>query len=209
MKKLRLLFVAALLLPATSLFAQGYVTLGYGPSFPLAQVRDYIDKTSWRSLNLEAGWFFTKDLSLGVAFSWYGYYKSYPYQTYENIENTTVTVTGRQWRYVNFYPLVAVAKYYIPFKDLDFKPFVGVAAGAVFADRRLDFGVYTISENTIQLGFYPELGFSYWINDGLALSLDARYNYSLKTNTLPSHSNVALNLGVLWKFGERNFTFTN
>jgi len=201
MKKIRYVFSAAFLLVTASLFGQGYFIIGYGPSIPTGKTSDYIDLTSWRSFNVEAGAFVTKNISVGAAFSWYGSYKAYPKQTYENVSGTTITITGRQWRYENLYPLVVVARYYIPIKDLDFRPFVGAGLGPYFVNRSLDFGIYSVSENTTQFGFYPQLGFSYWINSGFALSLDGRYNYSLESKDLPAHSNIAINLALVWKFG--------
>lgn len=209
MKKIRYYVIAAFLLMTASLSAQGYFIIGYGPSIPLGKSTDFIDKTSWRGFNLEAGAFVTRNISVGASFSWYGFYKSYPYQTYENVQGTTITITGRQWRYDNLYPLVAVAKYYIPLKNRDFRPYLGIGLGPYFVNRSLDFGIYSLTEHSTQFGFYPELGFSYWFNSGYALSLNGRYNNSLKSNDLPAHSNIAINLGLVWKFGgKQDFTFT-
>ena len=75
-------------------------------------------------------------------------------------------------------PWWSVVKYYIPLKNKDFRPFIGAGLGPYFINRSLDFGVYSITEYTTQFGFYPELGFSYWVNSGFALSLNGKYNAS-------------------------------
>jgi hypothetical protein len=209
MKQIRYFFTALTILMTPSLLAQGYLSFGYGPSIPVGKSSEYIDKLSWRGFNMEAGAFVTRNISVGAAFSWYGSYKSYPYQTYENIQGTAITITGHQWRYENVYPLVAVFKYYIPLKNKKLRPFIGAGLGPYFINRSLDFGIYSRGKNDTQFGFYPELGLSYWMKGGYAFSLDAKYNYSIKTNDLPSHSNIAINLGLVWKFGGKgDFTFT-
>lgn len=209
MKTMRHILLTAFLLGSAGLFAQGYFILGYGPSFPLGPTKDYIDRASWRSFNGEGGGFVTKHLSVGVSFSWYGYYKEFPLQTYYDIEGSKVTVTGKQWRYANMYPLMAVVKYYVPIKDLDFRPYAGVGIGACFVNRTMDFGLYSVTNDDVQFGFYPEIGFSYWFNSGFAVSLDGRYNYAIGTKDLPDHSNITVAVNLIWKFGARNFTFTD
>jgi opacity protein-like surface antigen len=194
----RPLLTAILLLTTASLFSQAYIAFGYGPSFPLTKLNDYIDKTSWRTFNIEGGYFVTKDFAFGASFSWYGYYNSFPYDTYENIQGSTVTVSGKQWRYANVYPLMAMARYYLPLKG-NFKPFTGAGFGPCFVNRKLDFGVWSFTDHTTQFGFYPELGLSYWFKKGFSLSFDARYNYAVKNKDLEGHSNVALNMGLVWK----------
>lgn len=201
MKHIKGIIFTCLFVCSPSLFAlcQGFISFGYGPSFPLGKLNDYIDHASWRAFNLEGGYFLTDGLAVGVSFSWYGYYKSFPYDTYENVGGSTVTISGRQWRYSNVYPLMAKIRYYLPLKG-DLKPFIGAGLGPCFVNRRLDFGVWSFTDHTTQFGFYPELGLSYWIISGFALSLDARYNYAVRNKDLEAHSNVALNLGLVWKF---------
>ena len=196
---LHILFFISLLAIVSEGSAQGYFSFGYGPSIPMGESKDYIDRTSWRSFSLEGGVFVTRNLSVGAAFSWYGSYKSYPWQTYENVNGTNITVTGLQWRYGNLYPLVAVVKYYIPLKNERFRPFAGAGLGPYFMNRRLDLSVLSFSENSTQFGFYPEIGFSFWFPLDFALSLDARYNYTVKSNDVPAQSNVAVNFGLIWK----------
>ena len=48
MKKIRYILTALLLLSGITLFAQGYFSFGYGPSIPMGDSKDYIDRTSWR-----------------------------------------------------------------------------------------------------------------------------------------------------------------
>ncbi len=202
MKKLVPSLIACFLLSASlAARSQGYFSFGYGPFFPLGPDRGFIPETGWRSISAEAGVFTGRNFCLGVAFSWYGSYKAYPYQTYANVQGSTVTVTGLQWRYGNQYPLTAVARYYIPIGNSRFRPFAGVGAGPWFVNRTLDFGIYSKSQYATQFGFYPELGCSLWIKSGVALNLGARYNYSFRAKDIPGQSNVAVNIGLLWKIG--------
>lgn len=207
MKKISHFLFTLLLLAPVSVFSQGFIGLGVGFSFPAGGTYDFIDQPGWRGCHLEAGGFFTDHLSAGAAFSWYGYYKSYPLQTYENINGTGITITGKQLRYENVYPLMLKVRYYFPANDSGFMFYAGGAVGAVFATRLQDFGVYSESDHTAQFGFYPEAGISYWFTGRFAICLDGRYYYSLKSAALPSHSGISVNLGLVWKFGTRNFTF--
>jgi hypothetical protein len=203
MKKIRAILFFVFLLPAASIFAQFYTTVGYGPSFPLGETKDYIDRTSWRNFNLEIGGFIGKNLSLGVAFAWYGSYQSYPFGTYTNVQGTTVTVTGQQWRYGNSYPLAVILKYYITMKNIPVRPYAAVGLGPSFTNRRIDFGIWSMTRHYTQFGMYPEIGLSYWFKQGYALSLGARYNYSIKSGELPAQGNIAVNMSLIWKIGAR------
>jgi hypothetical protein len=199
MKKIRTFFVVALLLPAASLSAQVYFSFGYGPSFPLGDTKEYIDQASWRNFNMEIGFYVAKNFSVGSSFSWYGSYQDYPFRTWSNIQGSTVTVTGQQWRYGNNYPLTFLLKYYLHLKTTSFRPYIGAGLGPYFTNRQIDLGVWSVKEYFVQFGFYPELGLSYWFKRGFALSMEGRYNYSVKTSELPSQSNIAVSIGLIWK----------
>ena len=208
MKTIRTTLALLLLLTAGSLFSQGYMILGYGPSFPLGETKTYIDRMSWRSFNIEAGAFLTRNLSVGATFTWFGYYKEFPNDTYVNIGGTPVTVSGKQWRTANLYPLEAVVRFYIPIKRLAFRPFIAAGLGPCFLSRRLDFGIYTFTKNYTQFGFFPEAGFSYWFNSGFGAGMEAKYHYALATGDLPATSNVSVMVRLIWQFGSRDLTFT-
>ena len=68
--------------------AMGVVT--YDVSFPLGDMKNYIDKTSWRGFGIEGRWLVRPNITLGLSWHWNTFYET----TSEIIE---ITNGGLVW----------------------------------------------------------------------------------------------------------------
>ena len=64
----------------------------------------FISKTSFIGLTFNVGRFITDELAVDVRFTWTTFYEEVDPQTYTT-DNRNGAVTGKQFRYINAYPL--------------------------------------------------------------------------------------------------------
>ena len=187
-----------MLLAGVTLRGQGYFDMTYDMAFPLGNTQDFISKTSWRGFTLEGGAFVTKHIAVGANFTWNGFYETFPYQTYTY---GTLSVTGNMWRYTNSYPMMATCKYYL-MAGKKFQAYGGIGIGTVYVSKQTDLGVFTLSKKSWLLGFYPEIGLTYWFNTQTGILFNARYTATSSSQEVPTQSYFGLNLGGVWKLGK-------
>ncbi|HOW25601.1 MAG TPA: outer membrane beta-barrel protein [Bacteroidales bacterium] len=197
MKNLRYLVLSLALFSGIITLGQGYVTTTYNVALPLGNTKDFIDKTSPRGFGIEAGAWLNDNVSLGLEFSWNGFYKEYDYDTYYNIDGSTLTLSGRMWRYTNVYPLMGVVKYYLN-SDSDFEAFLGAGLGTFIINKRTDFGLYTLEDHQWHFALYPEVGFIYWFSDAAGFTFNTRYNWAAKSGDIDAQSNLGFNFGFVF-----------
>jgi outer membrane protein W len=207
MKKIKYIIIMLSLVSASGLFAQsGYLAATYNTAIPLGNSKDFISNASFRGFGVDGGYYVTKNLSVGLSFSWNGFYEDFPYQTYEV---GTISITGLMWRYTNLFPLLATVKYYVP-TGIEFQPYFGLGVGTVITNTTTDFGIYSNTYRAWTFGLTPEVGFLYWFNSQTGIKLDATYNWSTKADNIPSQSNIGIALGLIWKLGSSGeLTFDN
>ncbi|WP_185955257.1 outer membrane beta-barrel protein [Solitalea koreensis] len=172
-----------------------YSTVTYNMALPTSSLTDFVDEYSFRGIGLEYGRFVKEKLSAGISLGWNVFYQAAPSATYD-LENT-LTVTGKTYRYINAYPLILKAHYYLgePHKT-PLLPYIGAGIGTTFARQRLDFGVYSYENNAWQFGVYPEIGTFYSINSNANITANIRYNIGFEAGGLPSVSFIGFNLGL-------------
>ncbi len=171
-----------------------YTDVTYDMSVPLGNTSDFISKTSFRGMTFRVGRFVTDDLAVDVRFSWNTFYEAKDFETYTSDDGTT-SVTGKQFKYINSFPLAAGARYVLN-SSSDFSPYFAGGLGAYKINERTDMGIYYNEDKIWHFGFYPEIGFVYDFSYSMGLNVYARYDYALKTQNATSHSYIAFGIGL-------------
>jgi hypothetical protein len=179
----------------TAAFGQSYFTASYNMAVPMGNTSDFIDKTSWRGFSLEGGGWINNNVSLGFNFSWQGFYKEEPYQTY-NFDG--FDISAKVWKYQNAYPLLGVARYYFNSRsDVEF--YGGGGIGTHIVNRKTEFSIYYIPVKQWQFALQPEAGLIYWFNPESGLLFNAKYAWAAKAGDLPAQSYFGVSLGFFWQ----------
>ena len=145
-------------------------------------------------MTFRVGRFVTDDLAVDVRFSWNTFYEAKDFETYTT-EDGTSSVTGKQFKYINTFPLTAGARYVLN-SSSTFSPYFAGGLGAYKINERVDMGIYYNEDKIWHFGFYPEIGFIYDLSYKVGLNVYARYDYALKTKDATAHSYVAFGIGL-------------
>ena len=188
-----ILSLAFLSLASIPSFAQGIFSISYDIGLPIGGTSDYISKTSLRGFGVEGRWFATDNLSYGGSFSWAVFYEEFDAQEWE--VDDTRTVYGRQFRYINSYPLMATLHYYFGEWDAT-RMYAGAGIGAQKIDERTEFGIYTINKNKWRFGFAPEVGVLIPVNYSSSINLSAKYQYAVKAGDHDPVSYLSFKIGL-------------
>lgn len=179
MKRIIYLF-SFIILFSTSTFAQGLFSISYDIGLPIGGTSDFIGQTSFRGFGVEGRGFITDNLSYGGSFNWAVFYEEKgPEEWTEVGERGTGTVYGKQYRYINSFPLMATMHYYFGEWDAT-RLYLGGGLGAQKIDQRTDFGLYSENVNNWRFGVAPEVGVLIPINFNSSLNLSAKYQYAFK-----------------------------
>jgi len=197
MKKIFFLIVAALCMQG--LFAQhhGVFIISYPVAFPVGDLSDYINKTSFRGINMEWGKEVKQDVIAEIETGWNVFYNREPEAVYKD---GSASISGVQYRYTNSVPILAGAKWVLKSKN-NLVPYAGLALGTMYSDRSTDFGLYRISTDAWQFCVRPELGITFKSRNGPALLLGAKYYAAFNSNDLDGQSFFTVNLGVVFPYG--------
>ena len=96
-----------------------------------------------------------------------------------------IDVTGKPFAYINAYPIQATAHYYLGKRNRT-KVFFGGAAPLTFIDRRVDVGLFTVTENKTHFSLAPEVGIAIPLQWHLRGVGNARWNYAASAGSVPS-----------------------
>jgi hypothetical protein len=197
--KIIILFICAL---STTSFSQEFIsnfTWNFG--FPADKLSEFIPNNSYKGFGIEGRRFLNKNISAGLSLGWniFDQRTSDPIMIDE--EGFGGTVSGTQIRYVNAFPILANAHYYIG-KRRDFRVFLGGGVGVYYILQRLDLGVWMLESNNWHFGIAPEAGILVPLGDGQShIIVTGRYNYafssgkSLGGNEDNTYSYWSLNFG--------------
>jgi outer membrane protein W len=202
MKLLKILVFAALF--AGTAMAQNRVLSGmtWNIGIPTGRMANFMDKTSFGGFGIEARNFLSDDFSLGGSLSW-NYWSE---MTGETIQLQNGALSGTQIRYVNSFPMMVNAHYYIGDRKDQLRPFLGLNVGAYYILQRLDMGIYTIDVDHWHFGIAPEAGILVEMSRDTYLTAVGRYNYAFSSgDAINGSKNVVaywgINVGVSWMTG--------
>jgi len=198
MKRIKILIaISALLVSLNGLGQEFYTNMTYDMSVPVGSTSDFISKTSFRGFSFNLGRYITNEIALDIRFSWNTFYEARDFETY-TIGDGTTSVTGKQFRYINSFPLTAGARYVMN-PSSTFSPYFAAGLGAYKINERVDMGIYYNEDRIWHFGFYPEIGLFYDFAYNVGLNVYARYDYAVKTKDASSYSYIAFGVGFHFK----------
>lgn len=198
----KLLIIAICLFGLSPLLKAQMINLNYQISVPLNQVKDFTDKASFRGFNLEYHHFLGEQFSLGAAVGWDVYYKDKKNSTGNfsfRGNNNIYTITGNQYRYINFVPMLAIGRYYFSDATAAVRPYAGLGLGTSWTEKRLEVGQYSSTISRWQFAMAPELGMYIPVTDQFAFNVGARYYYATKAahGRVPEIQQFSFNFGII------------
>lgn len=179
---------------STSSFGQGMFGISYDIGLSVGSTSDYISAPSFRGFGIEGRGFITDNLSYGGSFNWATFYEEFGPQEW-NIDGETRTAYGKQYRYINSFPLMGTMHYYFGEWDAT-RLYAGAGIGAQKIDQRTDFGIYTIDSRKWRFGFAPEVGVLIPVNFNSSLNLSAKYQYAVKAGDAEAVSYLSFKIGL-------------
>ncbi|MDF3053055.1 MAG: OmpW family [Geminicoccaceae bacterium] len=191
----RMLGVLILLLPLATVSARAQVwhSLTYQPAQPLSNTEDFTEGFTWRGAGYDLKKFLQPDLAVGLSLGWHVFDE----QTDEVISAFGVDVSGDQFRYVNSWPILINATYFLGTPGRT-RPFVTGHLGMYVMEHRIDVGLYSIRDTKVHFGLAPEAGVAFPVGGNLAAVLSGRYNYAFSANDIPQQSYVTVGIGLAW-----------
>ncbi len=192
MKKILAIF-AITLVTVGALKAQTNFNLTYSMGFATGDVVDFISNASFRGANIEFRSMVQPNIGVGLTFGWNVFYEEIARDTYTVGPSS---LTGKQFRYSNHFPMLLAADYYLSPGE-KFNPFVGLGIGTIYTRRNTDMNLYTVEQEAWNFALAPEAGFQYALTDGAAVLVYLRYNSGFKAgNELDAaQSYLTLNVG--------------
>ncbi len=199
MKKIKIFIIATVVFfSGISTFGQDgfYTNLGYDITIPMGNTRDFISNTSFRGFTMSFGDFVTDNIAVEFRWSWHVFYQEMPYDEYSD---GTRTVSGKQYRYINSFPLAVGGKYF--FTGSGVRPYIGFGLGAYKLRKRTDMGIFYSETRQWQFGLTPEAGILYTFDNGVGIMANARYDVMFKAGDIDNQSNLAFSLGFVFSSG--------
>lgn len=197
MKKILSIFVILLVTFGAS-NAQSTFNISYSMGFASGDLADFVSQASFRGASIEFRKMVQPNIGVGLTFGWNVFYEELARESY-TVGNSTLT--GKQYRYSNHFPMLLGGNYYLSPGE-KFNPFVGLGIGTIYTRRNTDMNLYTVEQEAWNFALAPEVGFLYSITDGAAMQVSGKFNQGFKAgNELDdAQSYFTLNVG---------FTFTN
>jgi outer membrane protein len=176
---------------------QSYTSVNYVISFPTGDLNEYASKTSFRGFMFQyRGGVMNEYLAVGCDLGWNAFYEEKDYDTYTE---GTASISGRQWRYSNHYPLLLSADYFIRPGE-DFNPYISFGLGTMYTNRKVLFGSFTILQEAWHFAIKPEAGFIYDVHNNTGVKFSAMYHVGFKSKDIETQSYISLNLGMVFLF---------
>jgi len=181
------------MLISTSALTQGMFSISYDIGVPIGSTSDFIGQPSFRGFGVEGRGFITDNLSYGGSFNWAVFYEEFGPEEW-NVEGESRTAYGKQYRYINSFPLMGTLHYYFGEWDAT-RLYAGAGIGAQKIDERTDMGLYTINSNKWRFGLAPEVGVLIPINFNSSINLSAKYQYAVKAGDSDAVSYLSFKIG--------------
>ncbi len=188
-----LLTIILIFLFECSATAQQYTSIQYVIASPMNNLKDYINKTSFRGATFEYQTKINTNIAAGIALGWNVFYERKPYATYYD---GTASLSGIQYRYTSSVP-IHITGIYLLNEESRFNPFLGMGIGTTYTVRNTDMGLYRWEEDTWSFSIRPEVGFMYTIRKTTGVKAALRYNAAFKTSDLKDQSFFSLSVGLV------------
>jgi outer membrane protein len=178
MKKILSIF-AIMFVTVGALQAQSNFTVAYSMGFGTGDLGTFISNASFRGATMEFRKMVQPNIGVGLTFGWNVFYEELSRESYTVGAST---LTGKQFRYSNHFPMLLGGSYYFSPGE-KFNPFVGLGIGTIYTRRNTDMNLYTMEQEAWNFALQPEVGFLYSVTDGSALFVSGRFNQGFKAGS--------------------------
>lgn len=151
-----LLMTALLLVPGSARAQDWSFGLEWGATFGSGDLKDYINRMSWRNFGLDIRNYRTDKLSVGISGGWHVFDE----KLFETAPIENGHITGTQIRYVNAIPILLSGQYYLGEPFARNQPFVGLGVGASNVLQRLEIGIVALEKSNWHFAIAPEVGYA-------------------------------------------------
>ena len=197
-RRLFKIFILALLfLPAAVNAQLKYTSVNYMISMPLGDTKDYIEDASFRSFGFETGQFVNDNIAVGIGLGWLVFNENV---TGELIQSGNTTLAGKQFRYINSFPIYASANYYFSEEDDRVKFYAGAGVGTMYKIQRTEIGVIAFEDTQWHFALYPHAGVLFAMGPDAHINLDFKYNQAFAAGDSDAVSFLSINLGLHYIF---------
>lgn len=194
MKKILTLVFAVLI--SAAVYSQGSIySMTYTMSMGVAETGKYVQNTSFRGFTFEGRSFVSDNVTIGGLWNWTTFYEKLGG---ESFTQGTSTLTGNQYRYMNAFPFLVQAHYYLAEDPYSPRVYLGGGLGAYKIMQRTEVGVWSVEENNWHFGVSPEVGILYPISMDTQFMISLRYHYAFKAKNTVDHSWFGLSVGFAW-----------
>lgn len=175
--------------------------LTYDVSFPSGNTKTFTGANmSWLGVSYQFRYLLKPNLTVGAYFGWHIFHgeKDDPIAISNN--EFQGTISGTQSRYVNAIPAMLSIHYYTGRSDKT-RAFVGLNAGTILIEEKVDVGLLAFKQLKVHLGFAPEAGVMIPLGYNFNLVAGVRYNYAFSAGASlsggsTSHSYLSLSIGL-------------
>ena len=174
----------------TSARAQGDMTaFSWVMGYPVLDTADFISNESFRGFCIEGRKFFGPNVSGGASASW----QVFDEQISETANVANVSVTGKQFRYLNMFPLYLNAHYHTG-SPRGTRLYIGANIGVQYIKQRIDIGLVSANQNEWQFSTAPELGLLLPIGESHIL-VSGKFHWAFSANDSIDQSYFTLGIG--------------
>ncbi len=175
---------------------QNHIQLSYDYSFPTGETADYMGVSSFRGGSFEFGHHLTDRMSVGLKVGLHTFYEELEKDTYTD---GNVTIYGKQFRYMNSFPALAIFQYNLMGEESRVIPYGKLGIGAYYFQKRTDLGLYTFT-NKYQwsFGLQPEAGVLIPLTENIRINFNSRYNYIFENKEIGTQGYVSISLGIMF-----------
>jgi outer membrane protein len=190
----KLIYILLFSMFSTAAFSQGGIfAMEYSMGFATGNLHDYINQASFRGFTMDYRKLAQPNIGIGFDLSWNAFYEKMPYDTYTK---GTVSLSGKQYRYSNHFPMLLAADYFLK-PDQELNPFVGLGIGTMYTLRNTDMNLYTLEQDAWQFSLRPELGIIIEPTPGVGFMLCGKYYYGFKGGDLDAQGFFTINVGLV------------
>ncbi len=157
-------------------------SVNYQMNVPLGSSKNFVSNASFEGVNINWAYFVTREIAVGVDFSYNNYHEKIGQKIYRPNEN--MAVNAAQFRYTQAFPLKAQVKYFFS-QDSYIKGYAGLGLGALSAGQHIV--VQDLGEWNNNWGFLvsPEVGMliPFGADSPFGANITAGYNFSTNKST--------------------------
>jgi hypothetical protein len=168
-----------------------FIGFSYGMGVTTGDTQDFIGRTSFRGFAFDWRKAVRDRVTAGFHVGWSVFNEN----TTRTASFPGVDISGKQFRYINAYPILANMHYDFGRRG-GLRPYIGGHAGAYIVEQRVELGLYSIEQHNWHFGLGPGGGVSLPFGDDKFGFLDVRYNHVFKNGETIDHSWWSFNIGV-------------